>query len=407
MSKKTKYKRPTMRTHPHHMWRRLVRGWPVLAWLAIAGLAAVLYRGSADLGGMSGIVDTTAWPVAPSESAILSSLHVTVGQEVKEGDLLASMDTAVHDAAIAEIQAAMFDADLALANLERNMLDTVKTFDSAIREATLAIEDLKGRQGRDTARLAQMHAQLSKLESLYKKAVIPETDLAALRPDVVGLEHEVAAYPTLLRMEKERLANARDEQQRLASSLRLESGEEITDLRKTFQRRATAQRAVYESQIAAAELRKQRCELKASADGVISRIFYEPGLVVPAGAPVLRLVDSTPTQIIGFVPEVHRSRVRVGQKVTISRPGAGMQALSATVVMIAPEIDTIPSAATPIRGRMLRGRRALLRIDDPAPDLIAGETVRISLGRSGTESPLASRIRNLWRRHRSDGEQDV
>jgi multidrug resistance efflux pump len=360
--------------HPKMRWRRIVNCWPFLVWLAAIAICALIYSRGSQFGGISGIVDTLSEPVAPLVTARLTDVYVSLGQRVKAGDKLAQLDTSLVDAAIARAEAEMFEQASSIGNFERSALTIYKTFENAINDADSAIEDLKRRSARDTAQLNELHIEQKRIDGLLAKHLIGARDAYTLRAQIVALEHEVDAYPSLITIEKRRLVDSKKGKEDLEKSLRLSEGEDIKD---AIARRAEAQRKIFESSRMATDIERDNYTLRASRDGVVSRIFHQPGNVINEGEAILRIVDDHPQRIIGFLPEVHLARVKEGDTVAIWAKTRRLGTLTGIVESIAPELDALPGKITPISGQQLRGRRIIVKIEGEH-ELLPGETVQLT-----------------------------
>jgi HlyD family secretion protein len=118
--------------------------------------------------------------------------------------------------------------------------------------------------------------------------------------------------------------------------------------------------------------------LKASRDGVVSRILLRPGDVVPAGTPIVRIVSPSSNRIYGFIPEPRPAyHLHVGDTALVWRRAHGDRKFRAVVTAIEPEFDPLPGRVSPIQGQPLRGRRVVVDLLEPH-DLVPGETVQLS-----------------------------
>ncbi len=388
-----RYKMPALWAHPHVLLRRILRSWPAFIWLLCIVGVFYLHQSAAKLSGMAAIVDTTAQPVAPLETARLATIHVVLGQRVNSGAVVASMDTSLVDAQLAQLDAEMFEAESSIGNFERSALSTIKNFEDAINSATASIADLIRRKESASAQLQQLETEQARLDQLFAKKLIDATQANASRPQIAALRNEVNSSPEQISVAEKRLKDALRGQDDLRDSLRLGKGEDIKD---AISRRAEAQRKIFDANRNSATIRLRNYTLTATQDAIVSRIMHQPGDVISAGDPIMRLVAAHPTQVIGFLPEVHLAGLKEGASVYVSRPSGIVQPIAATVISIAPEVDTLPAMVSPILGQPLRGRRVIVRLDGPH-DLIPGEGVRI-------DNPTANMITSLLRKLIARGE---
>ena len=131
---------------------------------------------------------------------------------------------------------------------------------------------------------------------------------------------------------------------------------------------AQAQRAVQGNQAGYARL-------QADAAGVVVAVLAEPGQVVAAGTPVLRVARDGPRDVVFAVPEDRVALVRPGQgaSVRLWSAGEGGPALKATVREVAASADGDACANSPAADAAHRDRRAdpdrgVDHHTNPAPD---------------------------------------
>ena len=373
--RKESFKRPRLRTRFGIRVRRLLRSWPFLVWLIVALGAWQLYDRSGRLGGMTGVVSTVAEPVAPLRTARLLSVDVQPGQRVEAGDIVARMDTSLLEAELAVAEARLVEAESTISGYQQNILNLVRQFDAAIKRVEATIVGDRINQARDTAELAELQREQERRRVLLAKGLIGEQDATELRPRIASLEQAVAAYPNLLDTLEAQLEEARKQKAEMNTWLRVESDQDLT---AAIRAKMAARNAVFESSKKMFELQRENCNLRATRAGIVSLVMHEPGDVVQAGDPVLRIVAERSNRVIGFLPEVHVTDLTVGQETTVlrgNRPGSGITAI---VVSVGPEVMTLPGRISPIQQRALRGRRAILDLAE-GHSLIPGETVRIRI----------------------------
>ena len=354
---------------------RIKRSWPVLVWLAaVLACIALTYNGS-RFSGMVGVVEPVVEPIAPLETARLTSINVVPGQKVKAGDIIAQMDTSVLDAKVAIEEASLMEADETIAGFQQNMLQLVRQFDASVQAAEAVIEEGKRNYQSQKAELEELKKELTRREVLLKKQFISEADANMLRPQIAALEQSVSSYQAIEQVNKERLQSVLSERKNLQRALRLQDGEDVME---AIVVKMDARRKILESNMKHRQAQKESYTLRATRDGVVSRIYGEPGDVINLGQEIVRLVTEKSTHIIGFLPEVNLGDLAVGQKTRVYRKSGSKNVYSAVVVSIAPEIQALPARVTVIKGQSIRGRRIILQIEGEH-DMVPGETVRITV----------------------------
>jgi multidrug resistance efflux pump len=407
MTKDRKFKRPKMRRHPRLVVRRILRSWPFLVWLGVAVATAWIYTRSVQFGGMTGVVESFSEEISPLETARLQSVDVAVGQEVKAGDVVVRMDTALIDARVAIDDARIAEAQGEVSGYQQDLLRLANRMDTAILDAQFELERIRIQRERDEAELAALDAELKRREGLLAQRLVNEQDVAELRPPVAALRSTVASYPSLVSIHDRRLAEAKDERRRLTVWLygadgtdgarNADAGNSMDDVAHAVERWRRWQETVFAK---SQERRKRQLDtyiLKSASSGIVSRINHVPGEVVPAGEPILRIVRKNSDTIVGFLPESDIHEVDIGDSVVVWRSNASSCKTIAIVESISPDIQGLPGRVNPMQP--MRGRRVIMRMQG-SHGMIPGETVQVSLNRTGWPDTIISFLR------RDKGEGD-
>lgn len=380
---KEKFGRPVQGSRWAARRGRIVRNWPVLVWGLVVVLVAWMYSNRAGFAGMRGVVETIPEVVAPLETARLLSIEVRLGQRVKAGDVVARMDTSLLDARLAIEEARLLESESTIASYQQTMLQLADRIEEEIKEADRALRSAKTDQQRDPVKLDDLKKRLQEVET---GADDGERTSDRLRAEIAALNQQIGRYPTQLKTLERRLESANREREELKKMLRMREGESISSaIRGEMQSRGTLLASTKERH----GHQRRTYILTATRDSVVSRIFHEPGDVVRASEPVLRLVAEHSDRIIGFLPEVHVSDLVLGQKMLVRRQSGQGRELSAGIVSIAPEVQALPGNITPIRDVPLRGRRVLLKLEG-THDLIPGEAVNIRRARAASRSKVSA-----------------
>lgn len=178
----------------------------------------------------------------------------------------------------------------------------------------------------------------------------------------VGLGQQVKKNQLLMRLDPRDLALAAEAAQAALRAARVSRDQQAADLKRfrdlkaqgfisgaELERREVAYQAA-QSQLeqAQAQARAQRNqatygELRADVAGVVTAIDVEPGTVVAAGTPVLRLAQSGPMDVVFQVPEQDVARLReraAGGALTVQASGSA-EVLAATLREVAEAADPV------------------------------------------------------------------
>ena len=144
---------------------------------------------------------------------------------------------------------------------------------------------------------------------------------AALREAEASVELATASYNRGSPLAKERLISA--------SAL---------DELRANKTQAEARRNTVRAQRDAAQLRRNFAELRAPADGIISKRLVQPGQVVAAGTELLRLIRDGRLEWRAELPEDTLSRVAPGAAVTLT--GTDGTAIQGSIRAVSPGVDS-------------------------------------------------------------------
>jgi len=398
---KKNYKRPKTWHHQRLWLRRIVRSWPFFFWGLIVFVVYLLYGDGDRLVGLTGAVETVAEPVAGLTTARLKSIKVTLGSQVKAGDVVAEMDTSLMEAQLAIDEATVLEAEATVARFQRDILLLVGRFESDLDNAksTLAEEEL--RVEREKAELDGLKREQARMQELLKQRVIRETDIPDVQAQIAGLEKSIEGSPKVLVIYRERMQSAEARLEEVEHWLGLKEGETPSD---AIDRKMRARGTIFDLTRRMGQLQLSTYSLKATRDGVVSRIFHEEGDVIQAGEPILRLVAPQSMRIIGFLPEQYVGDLQVGrQGIAQSDKGNG-SGVPVLIESISPEVSALPGRVSPIRGQPIRGRRVVFTIQDPNHGLVPGQTVRIRDAEGGnTFDRMRRKLTGLFSAS-SDGE---
>lgn len=361
--------------HPRVWWSRIKHRWPFLVWVAAIVALWRLYGVGVRTVRFPGVVEALREDAAPVETARLISLHVAPGQEVLPGDVLAR-----------------FDASLADAQFAVERLQAERQFAGAAERIAARLRDLKMRQASDQQRLNVLRAESDRLRELLAVGVEEAARLAYLRAEQEALAKVIELYPPAIREVEQEMAaaQAREEAARqwLASASDPESPSAepppagMEDLAQTF----SLLRARRESFI-----------LRARHTGTVTRIWFQPGDVVPAGTPTVTLLFRGEQRVTGFLWEYIARAVSAGMDAFVAPASdAGFGRLyGARIEHVSPDVSCLPTRASPIRNQPFRGRRVTVTLAEPM-DLLPGEAVNIFIGRPWWSEWSSRHIPGEW-----------
>jgi HlyD family secretion protein len=271
---------------------------------AVCVIAAVVFGGcqeSAPATGtrVSGQVDATEVQVSPEVGGRIIEMTIAEGDRVKQGDVVARLDTRDVDLALRRAQAERQQADAQLRLLQAGARS--EDIRQAEAQEAAAAAEVAGAQ----ADLSSAETDLQRFERLLQvdSGSQKQRDDAATRRNVAR-DRVVAS--------RAREAAAREGVARLRAGSRREEIEA-----------ARARVAGVDAQIATLEKSKGDATVTAPLGGIVTERLLDPGEMVAPRAPMAVLADLDHAWAEVFVDEPMIPRIKLGQAATVFTDAGG------------------------------------------------------------------------------------
>lgn len=398
---KDSYNKMALPRRPSIRFSRIWPRWPFFVWL-LAVLAAVgIYYHGIEFAQLQGVVQTKEEQIAPLETARMSAVFISEGDFVTNGQVVAQMNTVLIDAELQVQKAIAVEETGTPAGYTESILRLYSQFRIAATDAETSLHDARRAQAEAIAELDVLTEEIDRVQDLLERRLIGADQLVRTKARQAALQRSVAMYPELVRALEGQVADASRQARLLADLISLDNED---DPSKAMRKAQLARENLMKEQEELLLRRREMYTLRATRDGMVSRVFFQAGDVVAAGTPVLSVVEQTSDSVVGFLLEGMALNFGLHDRAFVecsSRPG---QAFSAEIVALGPEIVGMPGRVAPIRGLPIRGRRIVLHIAEKEVGLLPGETVNIRIvpERSGTIRRLADRFTGLFRRNKSN-----
>jgi membrane fusion protein YbhG len=324
-----------------------------LAAIAASALACA-HEPPADRVRVSGQVEATDVQVASQVGDALLELRVAEGDRVKQGDVIAQLDTADARLALARVKA---DHDQAEAQL-RLLLAGARTEDIRQAEAQVAAAEAEVRAAE--AELTAAQADVDRFEALLasNSGSRKQRDDAVTRRDVA----------------RQRLQGARD---------RVRAAREtVTRLRAGARREeidaARARVAAAAAQIAATEKTIADATIAVPISGIVTEKLADVGELLQPRAPVVVISDLDRPWANVYVDEPSVPRLRLGQSATVFTD-AGGPGISGTVSYISSKAEFTPRNVQTAEDRSKLVYRIKVTVDNRNGVLKAGMPVEAEI----------------------------
>jgi len=378
------YKRQKMRVPVRVRLRRLVRFGFVLIIFGLIPVFLSFMMQTAAATRFTGLVEAESETVGPVDTSRILSIDVQPGQRVKAGDVLVRLDPADRALDMAMQEARLVDYQQSLLRYEQGQAQYRQTLQEAerhdhqeVQSAAVELETEKMNRARDEAELAGLKAEIMRLQPLIDKRLVSEIELSVLRPKAQALEQTVTRYAPLIDALQKRFDQAvKDLEESRTLLAAAECAPQTDSVTGSLQR---------VSQTLLQVVKREPAVLRASRAGVVSRIQRQPGDVVLAGEPIIRVASVSSIYIIGLLTQSQLVGLKVGDKMNVSRvAGDTTKSLAAQVETIEPEVMDLLDPFNPSPRYPTRGRRVRLRLVEADNTLVPGETVALQSARQRT-----------------------
>ncbi len=199
-------------------------------------------------------------------------------------------------------------------------------------------------------RLSSAEAELKLAQQLHTRRVELFDQGAVTREELDVVSEQLAAAEAMVVVRKNELELLQDgtrEEDIRAGQARAEETRQAWRLAASGYRQEEIEQAKAARDAAQAALeaiREQKKELSISSplEGVIEALDLQKGDLIPAGAPVLSIMDDSRLWVRAYVP-VNRVALQVGQKLSITVDSFGEEPFQGEVAFIAREAEFTPS----------------------------------------------------------------
>jgi multidrug resistance efflux pump len=337
-------------------------GAPVLTLLSTLGLAAWLHSGGGgQRGHIVGFAEGTPEAIGPTELARVISVNVEVGDEIKPGQVVATLDTADIDAelAVAEAKKVKLEAEV---RTDQTLLERRLDVDleSLQREMARAREE----QSQASAEAKALDGEMSRVKRLIedRQAVFEELSQLGLRhASVKAIADE---KPRTLGLLAAQVKAAEQRKERLKASMSTTTAELEAEL-------LVAQRNIERLQ-----QRRAGYVLRSTHAGRVAAIGKQPGEVAAAGDPVVRIVSAR-ERVVACIPERSALSIHEGDTARLWVRGQSGDAIPGKTVALGPIITELPTRCWPTPSLPLWGREVTIALDVPV-QVVAGQAFDVA-----------------------------
>lgn len=323
-----------------------------------------------------GTVDANQVIVSPKIMGRIEKLAVDEGSEVKEGDLIALLDTA-------ELEAQDRAAAATINSLRSKVSQTVASEEMTRGETSSGVLNAQARLQSAKAQLVSAQADLVRISqdndrtvALANQGVASQQDkdrslatLQAQQAKVQSLKDEVRAAQADLETAQSRL-----HQQRVAKSTVASTRADMAS--------AAAQRAE-------AQARLSYTRITAPVSGTVSVRAAREGEVVNPGAAIVTIVDLNDSWVRAAIPETQADHIAIGDTLKVRLPSG--ETVQGQVFFKAVEGDYATQRDVSRRKRDIKTVSLKVRIDNSKKLFVPGMTAEVLVPQSLLKVSVAQR----------------
>jgi HlyD family secretion protein len=336
---------------PARPWRLALLACSAAAFAACTACSA---KTPADRIRVSGQIEATDVQVAATVGGRLLDLRVTEGDRVRRGDLLAKLDTADGELALARAQA---DRDQAAAQLK--LLQAGARLED-VRQAEAQAATTQSETGAAQAELAAAQADVDRFEALLasNSGSRKQRDDAVTRRDVAQAHLQAA---------RDRVRAAAENVARLRAGPRKE---EIAAAR--------ARVASAEAQIATLQKAIADAAVVSPVDGIVTEKLADLGEIVQPRGAIVVVSDLDHAWANVYVAEPAVPQLRVGQSATVFTD-AGGPGIAGTISYVSEKAEFTPRNVQTAEDRSKLVYRVKVAVDNRKGVLKAGMPVEAEI----------------------------
>jgi len=314
-----------------------------------------------------GTVDANQIIVSPQTAGRISKLLVDEGSQVKQGDLIATLDPS-------ELEAQARAAAATIDSLRSQVAATMASSEATQGSTTSSVANAQARLESTRAQLLQAEATLQRVESDSRRAI------------------ELAKQGVASQQESEQAAANLKAQQAVVSSLQKQVDAAQADLNaalaNTHQAHAAestvastrAQLLNAEAQLKEAEIRLGYTKVYAPVAGAVSVRAAREGEYLTPGQAIVTVVDFTDTWVRAAIPETNSDHIGIGDTLRVRLPGGTVT--SGKVFFKSAEADFATQRDVSRRKRDIKTIVLKIRLENPKGAYVPGMTADVLISQA-------------------------
>jgi HlyD family secretion protein len=323
-----------------------------------------------------GTVDANQVIVSPKITGRIEKLVVDEGTDVKEGDLIALLDTA-------ELQAQERAASATINSLRSKVSQTLASEAMTKGVTSSGVVNAQARLQSAKSQLASAEADLVRIKQDNDRTV-------ALADQGVASQQDKDRSLATLQAQQAKVQAAKDEVR--AAQADLESAQSQLHQQQMARNTVASTRADMASaaaQQAEAEARLGYTRIVAPVSGTVSVRAAREGEVVNPGSPIVTIVDLNDSWVRASIPETQADHIAIGDTLKVQLPSG--ETVQGKVFFKAVEGDYATQRDVSRRKRDIKTVALKVRIDNSKKLFVPGMTAEVLVPQSLLKVSVAER----------------
>ena len=351
--------------------------WVIL--LVLTAIAAVWYFATTDRSSdviLIGTVDANQVIVSPQVAGQIVKLAVDEGTVVKQGDLIAQLDTSALEAEAKAAEA------------------TIQSLQSRVGEAHATQQQTQGQTSSDVlnaqARLQAARSALIQAEADAERQKTDTDRIVALAKAGVAAQQQSEEAVAMQKSADARVAATRDqvrsaEQDVAAARARTHSQAAAVSNTEAVR----GQLAQAKAQLDEARTRLGYTRIVAPVSGVVSVRAVREGEIVQPGSPIVTIMDLGQTWVRAAIAETWADHILLGDTLRVRMPSGAT--VDGKVILKAPEGDFATQRDFSQQKRDIHTVALKLLIDNPREQFVPGMTAEVLVPKKKIEEKVAEK----------------
>jgi multidrug resistance efflux pump len=372
---------------------------PLLVWLTtLAGVVMLLYQGAQQFE-VVGIAQGEISQVCAPVDGRLKAIYVQLFENIKKGEVVASLDdelliakidiiaaTAEHLRSQLEPTKEQMLADAARRELDRS--EEQRRFAADVERARLNILGYKAQIAADMITLENYAAEVKISTDLFKKNTISPYELEKAQSLYNALAEKIHQTEKQISQAEEQLKIALQRQDTFA--LYNPQNPSIDASLEAIRKEVTIQEKLIEE----LNLQRKLLIITAPIDGTVIKIIArandesirrpgegalrKAGESILAGEPILTIAQGNPKEIVAYASERQVARIKEGANVELAKKTGQAQIAKSEITKVGPVVEQLPARLWMHPTVPQWGLPFVVRVPE-GMNLIAGETVSIRI----------------------------